>query len=191
MLMYARIKVRDTVRVPPNRLGENIEEIIRELIWENFEGKLDKKYGIIVGIENLEEIGEGRVIEGDGGVYFDVVFTAITFKPLMQEVVEGIVNEIVEFGAFVSLGPLDGLLHMSQITDDYLNFDEKNKRLVGKETKRTLEEGDIVRVRIVAVSLKEREPEKSKIGLTMRQPWLGALKWIEEDKKKLVVEKND
>ncbi len=191
MLMYARIKVRDSVRVPPNRLGENIEEIIKELIWENFEGKLDKEYGMIVGIEELEEIGEGRVIEGDGGVYFDVVFTAITFKPLMQEVVEGIVNEIVEFGAFVSLGPLDGLLHMSQITDDYLNFDEKNKRLVGKETKRTLEEGDIVRARIVALSIKEREPEKSKIGLTMRQPWLGALKWIEEDKKKLMVEKND
>jgi len=189
--MYARIKVRDTVRVPPNRLGENIDQILIELIWENFEGKLDKEYGMIVGIENLEYVGEGRVIEGDGGVYFEVIFTAITFKPLMQEVVEGIVNEIVEFGAFVSLGPLDGLLHMSQITDDYLNFDEKNKRLIGKETKRTLEEGDIVRTRIVALSLKEREPEKSKIGLTMRQPWLGALKWIKEDKEKLLVEKNE
>ncbi|AKG90852.1 DNA-directed RNA polymerase {rpoE} and eukaryotic form [Geoglobus ahangari] len=183
--MYARIKVRDTVRVPPNRLGEDISQIIDELLWENFEGMLDKEYGMIVGIESVDEIGEGKIIEGDGGVYFDVVFTAITFKPLMQEVVEGVVNEIVEFGAFVSLGPLDGLLHMSQITDDYLNFDEKNKRLVGRETKRTLEEGDLVRARIVALSLKEKEPEKSKIGLTMRQPWLGALKWIEEDKKKL------
>ncbi|MBE8539486.1 DNA-directed RNA polymerase [Geoglobus acetivorans] len=183
--MYARIKVRDTVRVPPSKLGENIEDVINELLWENFEGRLDKEYGIIVGIEDLEEVGEGRIIAGDGGVYFDVVFTAITFKPVMQEVVEGVVNEIVEFGAFISLGPMDALLHMSQITDEYLNFDEKNKRLVSRESKKTLEEGDVVRARIVALSLKEKEPEKSKIGLTMRQPWLGALKWINDEKKKL------
>ena len=188
--MYARIKVRDTVRVPPEMLGEDVEKIIENLLWENFEGKLDKEYGMIVGIESVEEIGEGKIIAGDGGVYFDVVFNALSFKPLMQEVVEGIVNEVVEFGAFVSLGPMDALLHMSQITDDYLNFDEKNKRLIGKETKRTIEEGDVVRARIVALSLKEKEPEKSKIGLTMRQPWLGAIKWIEEEKKRLESEGN-
>jgi len=102
--------------------------------------------------------------------------------------VEGEVIEIVEFGAFVSIGPFDALLHMSQVTDDYMVFDEKNKRLVGKETKKVLQEGDKVRARIVSLSLKEREPEKSKIGLTMRQPWLGALKWIDEEIEKLMKE---
>ncbi|MEM3477835.1 MAG: DNA-directed RNA polymerase, partial [Archaeoglobaceae archaeon] len=118
---------------------------------------------------------------GDGAIYFEVTFNAICFKPSLQEVVEGEVVEVVEFGCFVSIGPFDALLHMSQITDDYMVFDEKNKRLVGKETKKVLTEGDFVRARIVSLSLKEREPEKSRIGLTMRQPWLGALKWIEEE----------
>ncbi len=185
MLMYARIKIRDTVRVVPTRLNEDIESVIMDLLWEQFEGKLDREYGMIIGIEDIEDIGEGKIIEGDGAVYFDVTFTAIVFKPLMQEIVEGEVVEIVEFGAFVSIGPLDALLHMSQITDDYMTYDEKNKRLVGKETKKVLQEGDFVRARIVALSLKEREPDKSKIGLTMRQPWLGSLKWIEEELKAL------
>ncbi len=183
--MYARMRVRDTVRVPPTRLGEDLNEVINDLLWEQFEGKLDREYGMIVGIESIDEIGEGRIIEGDGAIYFDVVFSAITFKPLLQEVIEGEVVEIVEFGAFVSIGPLDALLHMSQITDDYMVYDEKGKRLVGKETKKVLEEGDAVRARIVALSLKEREPERSKIGLTMRQPWLGAIKWLEEEIKKV------
>ncbi len=187
--MYARIKLKDTVRVPPSKLGENLEEVINSLLWEQFEGRLDREYGMIIGIENIEEIGEGRIIEGDGAVYFDVVFNAICFKPNLQEVIEGEVVEIVEFGAFVSIGPFDALLHMSQVTDDYMVFDEKNKRLVGKETKKVLEEGDLVRARIVSLSLKEREPEKSRIGLTMRQPWLGALKWIEEEIEKLRKEK--
>lgn len=183
--MYARIKLRDTVRVPPSKLGEDIEKVVNSLLWEQFEGRLDKDYGMIIGIESIEEIGEGRIIEGDGAVYFDVVFNAVCFKPLNQEVVEGEVIEVVEFGAFVSIGPFDALLHMSQVTDDYMVFDEKNKRLVGRETKKVLQEGDKVRARIVSLSLKEREPEKSKIGLTMRQPWLGSLKWIEEEIEKL------
>ncbi len=183
--MYARIKLRDTVRVPPSKLGEDIEEVINSLLWEQFEGRLDREYGMIIGIENIEEIGEGKIIEGDGAVYFDVVFNAICFKPVLQEVVEGEVVEVVEFGAFVSIGPFDALLHMSQITDDYMVFDEKNKRLIGKETKKALQEGDLVRVRIVSLSLKEREPEKSRIGLTMRQPWLGALKWLDEEIEKM------
>jgi len=58
MIMYGRIKVRDTVRVPPDKLGDDLDEIIEELLWENFEGKLDKEYGMIVCIENVEEIGE-------------------------------------------------------------------------------------------------------------------------------------
>jgi len=191
MLMYARIKIRDTVRVPPSRFGEDINEVIEDLLWEQFEGKLDREYGMIIGIENIEDLGEGRIIEGDGAVYYDVVFNAITFKPSMQEVVEGEVMEVVEFGAFVTIGPLDALLHMSQITEDYVIFDEKNKRLIGKETRKALSEGDFVRARIVALSLKEREPDKSKIGLTMRQPWLGNLKWLEEELEKLETEKTE
>ncbi len=183
--MYARIKVRDTVRVPPSRLGEDIVEVIKDLLWEQFEGRLDREYGVLIGIEKIDDIGDGRIIEGDGGVYFDVLFTAIVFKPILHEVVEGQVVEVVDFGAFVSIGPLDALLHMSQITDDYMVYDEKNKRLIGKETKKSLTEGDLVRARIVALSLKEKDPEKSKIGLTMRQPWLGNLKWIEEEIKKM------
>jgi DNA-directed RNA polymerase subunit E' len=178
--MYARVKVRDVVRVPPNRLNEDLEEVIRDLLWEQFEGRLDSEYGMVIGIESVDSIGEGKIVEGDGGVYFDVEFSAIVFKPLLHEVIEGEVVEVVEFGAFVSIGPLDALLHRSQIMDDYIVYDEKNERLIGRETKKTIEKGDLVRARIVALSLKERDPSKSKIGLTMRQPWLGKLEWIDE-----------
>ena len=42
-------------------------------------------------------------------------------------------------------------------------------------------EGDRVRARIIAVSLNEKEPRESKIGLTMRQTGLGRLEWLEAD----------
>ncbi|MGI0053313.1 MAG: hypothetical protein ACREC5_00730, partial [Thermoplasmata archaeon] len=81
-------------------------------------------------------------------------------------------------------GPLDGLLHVSQIMDDRVNIDEHNQRLVGVETKRDLKVGYKVRGRIVSLSLSEISPRDSRIGLTMRQPGLGRFEWIVETHKK-------
>jgi len=182
--MYLRIRAVDVVRIPPERLADDLEATIKEMLCEKLEGRVDKKIGIFVAILDVIEIGEGRILVGDPGVYYETVFDALVFRPVLQEIVEGEVVEIVEFGAFVNIGPLDALVHISQITDEYINYDEKNMMLVTKETGRVLREGDRVRARIVAVSLNERNPAESKIGLTMRQPALGKLEWIEEERKR-------
>jgi DNA-directed RNA polymerase subunit E' len=70
-------------------------------------------------------------------------------------------------------------LHVSQITNEYISYDEKNARLVSKESNKALAEGEKVRARIIAVSLNEKEPRESKIGLTMRQTGLGKLEWLD------------
>jgi DNA-directed RNA polymerase subunit E' len=79
---------------------------------------------------------------------------------------------------------MDGLVHVSQVTDDYINYDGKRGALLGKESKKTLDEGSKVRARIVALSLKGRSTKEIKIGLTMRQPGLGRFEWVEEEKRK-------
>ncbi len=182
--MYLISKIEDTVRIPPSRFEEPIKEIAIEVLNENYVGKIDKKLGLMVTVKEIEEIGTGRVIMGDGAAYHDVIFTALFFKPELHEVVEGEVIEITEFGAFIRIGPVDGLVHVSQVTDDYINYDAKRGALLGKESKKTLEEGNKVRARIVALSLKGKSSKESKIGLTMRQPGLGRFEWIEEEKEK-------
>jgi DNA-directed RNA polymerase subunit E' len=76
------------------------------------------------------------------------------------------------------------MLHVSQISDEYINYDEKNARLICQESKRFIGVGDVVRVRVVTLSLNEREPRDSKIGLTMRQAGLGTALWLEEEMNK-------
>ncbi len=182
--MYLKIRAIDVVRVPPERLGDDLQVAVKEMLQEKLEGRLDKNIGMFIAILDVADIKEGRIMIGDAGVYYETVFDALVFMPKMQEIVEGEVVEIVEFGAFAEIGPLDGLLHISQITDEYISYDEKGAKLVTKETGRTLGEGDKLRARIVAISLNERDPSDSKIGLTMRQPGLGKLEWIEEDRQK-------
>ena len=182
--MYLISKIEDTVRVPPTLFDEPLEETAFELLNENYVGMIDKKLGLMVTVKEVEEIGIGRVIMGDGAAYHDVTFTALFFKPELQEIIEGEVIEITEFGAFVRMGPMDGLVHVSQVTDDYINYDAKRGALLGKESKKTLEEGDKVRARIVALSLKGKSSKETKIGLTMRKPGLGRAEWIENEKRK-------
>ena len=180
--MYKLVTVRDTVRVPPNRFGEPLKETIHDILRKNYEGLTDKDLGVILAITEVKEMGVGRIIMGDGASYHDVVFDALVYKPEVNEVVLGEVVEIVDFGGFVRLGPIDGLVHVSQVMDDLVGYDRKKGVLYGKESKRSLKEGDKVRARIVTVSLR-RGPRGGKIGLTMRQPGLGKLEWIKEERK--------
>lgn len=176
--------LEDKVRVPPQRLGEALRSVILEVLQEQLEGSIDKEIGIFIAITRVISIGEGELIPGDGAVYYDVTFEAVVLRLSLQEVVEGIVVETTSFGAFISLGPIDAMLHVSQISDEYINYDEKNARLICQDSKRSIGVDDIVRARVVTLSLNEREPRDSKIGLTMRQAGLGTLVWLDEDQKR-------
>jgi DNA-directed RNA polymerase subunit E' len=179
--MYYRMQLADKVRVPPHRLGEELSRVILDVLQEQLEASIDKEIGIFIAITRVQNIGEGEIIPGDGSVYYDVEFEAVVLRLTLQEIVEGLTVETTSFGAFISLGPIDAMLHVSQISDEYINYDEKNARLICQESKRFIGVGDPVRARVVTLSLNEREPRDSKIGLTMRQSGLGTLRWLEED----------
>jgi len=178
--LYRELEAIDTVRIPPTRLDEPRNDVIKEMLEKKIEGKIDRKLGMFVAVTEIIEAGGGKLIPNDAGVYFNVKFKCITYRPEMQEIIEGEVVEIVDFGAFIGIGPMDALLHVSQITSDYVSYDEKNARLVGRESDFSLDEGDYVAARTIAVSLNEQDPKESKIGLTMRQPTLGKLEKDEE-----------
>lgn len=188
--MYQIVEIEDTVRVIPDKFGNNLEDTLQKILAEKFESKLDRDLGAIVSILDVKTDGIGKVIPGDGSAFYNTIFKALTYKPELQEIVDGEIIEVVEFGIFVRLGPLDGLVHVSQITDDYLNYDEKGTRFMGKESKKVVMQGDLVRARVVTISLKKSK--ENKIGLTMRQQGLGKYEWIEQkDEKKKPKEKKE
>ncbi len=180
--MYKILTVEDTVRVPPRRFNEDLETVIMSEFENVVAGRVDKNIGIILSVTKVRDMGEGKIIMGDGAVYYDVKLDVLVYQPVLNEIVEGTVTEIIEFGAFINFGPMDGLAHVSQITEDYMNYDQKNAMLAGRESNKILKLGDTVRARIVSISLKPKFAN-SKIGLTMRQPYLGKLEWLEEEKK--------
>ncbi|MEM0473097.1 MAG: DNA-directed RNA polymerase [Candidatus Aenigmatarchaeota archaeon] len=179
--MYRIVKIKTKVKVPPTRFSMPLKQAIRESIAEKYEGMLDRRFGIGLVVTNIEEIGEGKIVPEDASIHYPVTFEMLSFKPELHEVLVGDVIDNTEFGAFVRLGPMDGLVHVSQLLDDFVSYDEKNSMFSGKESKRTLKEGDSVLARVISVNMSGGK--ENKIGLTMRQPGLGSLHWIEEEKK--------
>ncbi len=179
--MYYTVKVQGHVRVDPKLFSLSIEKGIKASLQEKFEGFISKDVGIVIGVHSVDTVGEGVVISGDGAAYYDAKFSVISFKPEVGEVVLGKISDITDFGAFMTVGPIDGMIHVSQTMDDFVSFSKSNI-LTGKETKRNLKVGDLCRARIIAVSYKDMS--NPKVGLTMRQHRLGALSWIEDDMKK-------
>jgi len=179
--MYNLVTVKDTIRIPPRLFSASLEDSVIKAIQEQYEGRIDKDAGVVITVLNPREVGDGRVILGDGAAYHDVVFDILTFKPEMHEVVKGKVIDLTEFGAFIRFGPVDGLIHVSQVTDDFMSYNDKIGMLSGKTSKKTLKKGDIVTARIIAISMKDSVTE-SKINLTMRQTGLGKEDWNKEEK---------
>ncbi len=182
--MFKLLTLEDTIRIPPEKFGEPIEKVGHKELKMKYEGMVDDVLGYIVAVTKIKVNPVGKIIPGDGATYHRVAFSLLTFYPEIQEVVEGEVVEIADFGAFVRVGPIDALLHVSQLMDDFISYDEKQGVLMGKESRRKLATGDHARVRVTAVSL-GRGGVSGKIGVTARQPFLGKIEWIKEDVKKL------
>jgi DNA-directed RNA polymerase subunit E' len=175
--MFYLTEVEDYIRVEPKLFGLPTIESVEQQLKETYTDYYDKEIGKVVMIIEVKEVGEGVIIPGDGATYYRSRFKLLVWRPELQELAYGIVSEITNFGAFIDLGTMKGMIHISQTMDDYVSFNKSNS-LIGKASKRTLKSGDLCLARIVAISHKGGE---LKIGLTMRQPGLGKIEWIKED----------
>ncbi len=178
--MFYLAEVEDYIRVEPKLFGLETREAVKQQLKITYSGFVNKELGYAVSVVDVLNVQEGVVIPGDGAVYYNSRFKLLAWKPELQELVYCIVKEVANFGAFMNMGVVDGLIHVTQVTDDYVNF-SKSGALISRSGKKTLKKGDLCLARIVAVSYKVGEP---KMSLTMRQPGLGKLEWIKEEKRK-------
>ena len=178
--MFYLAEVEDYIRVEPKLFGLETLDAVKQQLKETYTNYVNKELGAVISIVEVNEVGDGIIIPGDGAAFYKSKFKLLVWKPEMQELVYGSISEITNFGAFIQMGVMQGMIHISQTMEDYVSFSKSNT-LVGKSGKKSLKKGDNCLARIVAISFKGDEP---KIGLTMRQPGLGKIEWISADKKK-------
>ena len=182
--MFSVSTLVDIVRIPPTLFGTTLKKAAENILKSKYESMINQDLGYIIMIMGAKVEPLGKMIPGDGGTFHRVEFQALTFYPKLQEIVNGELVDITDFGAFVRIGPTDALLHLSQVMDDYLKSDVASGMILANQSGRTLKVGSTIRARITAVSL-GKAASMGKIGITCRQPFLGADEWIAEEIKKI------
>lgn len=178
--MFYLLEVQDHVRVEPKHFGLATSKAIEKQLNESYVGKVSKELGFVISVVSIDKVDDGVIIPGDGAAFYNSNFKILVWKPELHELVFGTITEIANFGAFMQIGPANGMIHISQTMEDYVSV-SKTGTLSGKASKRSISKGDDCMARIVAISYKAEEP---KIGLTMRQPGLGKVEWLKEEKRK-------
>ena len=139
--MFYEVELKSHIRVPPTSFSMDVEEAVMQQLNEEFNDYISKDFGIVIAVSEIVNIGEGIIIPGDGAAYYDTKFKVLVFKPELQEIMLGNISEITDFGAFINIGPIDGMIHISQTMDDFVSFSKSNV-LTGKESKRSLKTND-------------------------------------------------
>src|SRR4030043_1199107 len=178
--MFNLITLKDTIRISPSKFDQPLDAAAYEELRGKYEGLVDETLGYVISVNKVEVNPVGRIVPGDGGTHHQVTFSILTFFPQLQEIVEGEVVEVADFGTFLRVGPGDALLHVSQLMDDFISYDERQGVLFGEGSGGASRRGDGFTARSVAVSF-PRGRSGGKIGVTARQPMLGKIEWIAEE----------
>jgi len=175
--MFKLVRARGVVRIPPDQFGGPLDVIALDILKNEYQERLFKDLGLVLTVTKAKVSEEGMIVFGDGATYHEVEFELLTFSPIIQEVIEGDITQVDNYGVYVNMGPMDGLVHVSQIGDDNYRFDQIRGTLVGERSKKVFQKGDFVRARIMTISTaaSNRLP---RIGLTMKQPGLGKIEKI-------------
>ncbi len=129
-------------------------------------GKLAKKLQ-----EIAEHSSERERISVDAERETDEMKKVEYMENRVGEEFEAIVTSVTNFGMFVELdNSVEGLVHISYLTDDYYNYHEKSYSLIGERTGRTYRIGDLVQVRLIRADKQERALDFEVVGSNQRRP---------------------
>ncbi|MGX1901564.1 ribonuclease R [Thermolongibacillus altinsuensis] len=79
---------------------------------------------------------------------------------------DGIISSVTNFGLFVELpNTIEGLVHISYLTDDYYHYDEQHYALIGERTGKIYRIGDEITVRVINVNKDERIVDFEIVGM--------------------------
>ncbi|WP_227397195.1 ribonuclease R [Jeotgalibacillus aurantiacus] len=79
---------------------------------------------------------------------------------------DGVISSVTNFGMFVELpNTIEGLVHVSYMTDDYYRFDERHMAMIGERTGNVFRIGDEITIRVVNVNKEERAIDFEIVGM--------------------------
>ncbi len=94
------------------------------------------------------------------------------FLPRLGTAIEGTISGVTEWGIYIEdkVTKAEGMIHIKDLPNDFFFFEEKNYRLVGKNTKATFRLGDTVRATVTDVDMRRKQLTMKLLGYPTTSP---------------------
>lgn len=147
-----------------------VHRLIRKYLLE---GKIDEKTqmkwaSILPEIAEHSSNMERRAVDAERET--DDLKKAEFMLDKIGEEFDGIISSVTNFGMFVELpNTVEGLVHVSYMTDDYYHYDERHYAMIGERTGNVYRIGDEITVRVVNVDKEERSIDFEIVGMRKKR----------------------
>eukprot|EP00124_Ichthyophonus_hoferi_P002680 Ihof_evm5s193 gene=Ihof_evmTU5s193 len=104
--MFFQIELFHELVLAPQYFGPKLRKVLKAKLHREVEGTCSGRYGYIIAVTQIVEIGKGKIMETKGLVTFPIKYNAVVFRPFKNEVLDGIVTQVTKAGIFCQCGPL-------------------------------------------------------------------------------------
>eukprot|EP01134_Creolimax_fragrantissima_P008335 CFRG8335T1 len=166
--MFFHIDLEHELVVHPQYFGPKLHKTIKLLLHEEVEGTCSGKYGYIIAVTQVVNVGKGMIQEGRGLATFNVKYRAIVLRPFKGEVVDAEVTQVTKLGIFAQVGPLQIFVSRNNMSNSLVYDDTEQIFRSKEELFQALKvgQGDDVRIRII--NTRRDFKETFAIGILLR-----------------------
>nr|CAD7594566.1 unnamed protein product [Timema genevievae] len=112
------ISLEHEILLHPRYFGPQLLETVKQKLYTEVEGTCTGKYGFVIAVTTIDNIGAGIIQPGQGFVVYPVKYKAIVFRPFKGEVLDAVVTQVNKVGMFAEIGPLSCFISHHSIPAD-------------------------------------------------------------------------
>ena len=120
--MFYHLELNHELSLHPRYFGDQLLDTVKRKLFCDVEGTCTGKYGFVIAITSIHNIGDGVIQSSTGFATYQLKFKAIVFRPFKNEVLDGIVEQVNKVGIFLKVGPLSCFISRHSIPAD-MQFD--------------------------------------------------------------------
>ncbi|XP_015706719.1 DNA-directed RNA polymerase II subunit RPB7 [Coturnix japonica] len=156
--MFYHISLEHEILLHPRYFGPNLLSTVKQKLFTEVEGTCTGKYGFVIAVTTIDNIGAGVIQPGRGFVLYPVRYKAIVFRPFKGELVDAVVTQVNKVGLFTEIGPMSCFISRHSIPSE-MEFDPNSNPPCYKTVDEdiVIQQDDEIRLKIVGTRVDKND----------------------------------
>ncbi|WP_010631950.1 ribonuclease R [Sporolactobacillus vineae] len=148
-----------------------VHRLIRKYLFQHHTDQKTQETwkSLLPEIARRTSVCEQRAVDAERDT--DDLKKAEFMQDKVGETYDGVISGVTNFGLFVELpNTIEGLVHVSYLTDDYYRYSEENMAMIGERSGKMYRIGDKIQVKVLDVNMDESAVDFEVVGMEPPKP---------------------